>query len=65
MTKELSHISSYVAFLLILAAGGLMSLIALRFYRQEEQAPQARRGKGGRVGGTSTSNPWESFPIFA
>jgi spermidine synthase len=37
MTRELSHLSSYIAFLLILAAGGLMSFLALGFYRQEEQ----------------------------
>ncbi len=34
MIEQLSHLSSYVAFFLILSAGGLMSLYVLSFYRE-------------------------------
>ncbi len=35
MYEELSHVSSYAAFLLILSVGGFVSLFVLRFYREE------------------------------
>jgi spermidine synthase len=43
MYEQLSHVSSYVAFFLILSTGGLVSLYVMRFYRDDtRKRPDAK-----------------------